>query len=86
MQVNANAMMSISNWMGNSANNVANLNVQERTTTNQGSEVDLLKTEKRTDLAKEMTDQIQIEKTFDVNAKAIKTQNAMIGSLLDLTI
>ncbi|MDD2383637.1 MAG: flagellar basal body rod C-terminal domain-containing protein [Sulfurospirillaceae bacterium] len=93
MQVNANAMMSISNWMNNSANNIANVNTQDYSATqttmnNNGSGVvaQSSQTGNRTDLAKEMTDQISIEKSVDANAQAIKTQDKMIGSLLDLTI
>ncbi len=93
MQVNANAMMSMSNWMNNSANNVANINTQDYSSTqtsitnNGGSIVaQSSQTENKTDLAKEMTNQISIEKSVDANAQAIKTQDKMVGSLLDLTI
>jgi len=93
MQVNANSMMSMSNWMSNSANNVANLNTQDysatRTTmSNSGNAVvaNSTKTGNPTDLAKEVTDQMTIEKSVDANAQAIKSQDTMIGSLLDLTI
>lgn len=93
MQVNANSMMSMSNWMSNSANNVANLNTQDysatRTTiSNSGDAVvaNSTKTGNPTDLAKEVTDQLTIEKSVDANVQAIKSQDKMIGSLLDLTI
>lgn len=93
MQINANSMMSMSNWMNNSANNVSNLNTQDysatRTTmSNSGNAVvaNSIKTGNPTDLAKEVTDQMVIEKSVDANAQAIKTQDKMIGSLLDLTI
>ncbi|MDD3342882.1 MAG: flagellar basal body rod C-terminal domain-containing protein [Sulfurospirillaceae bacterium] len=93
MQINANAMMSMSNWMNNSANNVANVNTQDysatQTTMNSNNEsivAQSSKTGSRTDLSKEMTDQMTIEKSVDANAQAIKTQDKMIGSLLDLTI
>ena len=93
MQVNANSMMSMSNWMSNSANNVANLNTQDysatRTTmSNSGNAVvaNSTKTGNPTDLAKEVTDQMTIEKSVDANAQTIKSQDTMIGSLLDLTI
>lgn len=93
MQINANSISSMSNWMNNSANNVANLNTQDysatRTTmSNSGNAVvaNSTKTGNSTDLAKELTDQIVIEKSVDVNAQAIKAQDKMIGSLLDLTI
>lgn len=93
MQINANSISSMSNWMNSSANNVANLNTQDysatRTTmSNSGNAVvaNSTKTGNPTDLAKEVTDQIVIEKSVDVNAQAIKAQDKMIGSLLDLTI
>lgn len=93
MQVNASAMMSMTAWMNNSANNVANVNTSDygaiqTTIDNNGVGVvaQSSKTESRTDLAKEMTDQISIEKSVEANAEAIKTQDKMIGSLLDLTI
>lgn len=93
MQINANSISSMSNWMNSSANNVANLNTQDysatRTTmSNSGNAVvaNSSKTGNPTDLAKEVTDQIIIEKSVDVNAQAIKAQDKMIGSLLDLTI
>ena len=37
-----------------------------------------------TDLAKELTDQILIEKGSAVNVKAINTQNEMLGTLMDI--
>ena len=92
MQINANSMSSMSNWMNSSANNVANLNTQDysatRTTmSNSGNAVvaNSSKTGNPTDLAKEITDQMSIEKSVDTNAQAIKTQDKMLGSLLDLT-
>ena len=93
MQINANSISSMSNWMNSSANNVANLNTQDysatRTTmSNSGTAVlaNSTKTGKPTDLAKEVTDQIVIEKSVDANAQAIKSQDKMLGSLLDLTV
>ena len=92
MQINANSMSSMSNWMNSSANNVANLNTQDysatRTTmSNSGNAVvaNSSKTGNPTDLAKEITDQMSIKKSVDTNAQAIKTQDKMLGSLLDLT-
>lgn len=93
MQINANSMSSMSNWMSNSANNVANVNTQDysatRTTmSNSGNAVvaNSSKTGNPTDLSKEVTDQMVIEKSVDANAQTIKSQDKMIGSLLDLTI
>jgi len=93
MQVNANAMMSMTNWMNTSANNVANVNTEgfgaSRTTiNNEGNSVvaQSSKTQKETDLSKEFTDQIALEKAFEANAQTIKTKDDMIGSLLDLSV
>lgn len=93
MQVNANAMISMSQWMNNSAHNVANVNTEgynaSRTTlNNQDNSVvaQARQTQSQTDLAKEFTDQIAIDKSFDANAQAIKAKDEMIGSLLDLSV
>ena len=73
MQVNANSMTSMSNQMFKSAVNVANVNNTDANT-------------KQTDLSKELTDQMVIQKNLDANVQAVKTQDKMLGSLLDLTI
>lgn len=91
MQINANAMMAMSNWMGNSAHNVANVNTDEfkatqTTITNQNDSVvaQSSQTENSTDLATEFTDQIALEGAFEANTKPIQTQNEMLGTLLDM--
>jgi len=38
----------------------------------------------QTDLTKEITDQVLITNGFDANASAIKTQNQMLGTILDM--
>lgn len=93
MQVNAASMNAISQWMGNSAHNVANVNTDgfnaNRTTMNNenGSVVaQSSPVEKRTELSKELSDQMVIDKSFEANAQAIKTKDSMIGSLLDLSV
>jgi len=73
MQVNANSMMSMSNQMFKSASSVANMNNADANA-------------KQTDLSKELTDQMVIQKNLDANVEAVKTQDKMLGSLLDLTI
>lgn len=73
MQVNANSMMSMSNQMFKSASNVANMNNTDANS-------------KQTDLSKELTDQMVIQKNLEANVEAVKTQDKMLGSLLDLTI
>ena len=93
MQVNANAMTSMSQWMNTSANNVANVNTEgynaSRTTMNAQNNTVVAQTsqtQSQTDLAKEFTDQITIDKSFEANAQTIKAKDEMIGSLLDLSI
>lgn len=91
MNVNATSMTAMSNWMNNSANNVANVNTDgynatQTTITDQGNAVvaQSSKSKNGTDLATEFTDQIAIDKSFEANADTIKTQDEMLGSLLDL--
>lgn len=91
MQINATAMTAMSNWMNNSAQNVANVNTDnynatQTTITNQNDAVvaQSIQTNNSTELATELTDQIGIDKSFKANADVIKTQNEMLGSLLDM--
>lgn len=91
MQINSTAMMAMSNWMNTSANNVANVNTQDykaiqTNISNQDNAVvaQSSQTENSTDLATELTDQITIDKSFEANANTIKTQDEMLGSLLDM--
>ena len=91
MQMNATAMTAMSNWMNNSAHNVANVNTDnykatQTTITNQNDAVveQSSQTNNSTELATEFTDQITIDKSFKANADVIKTQNEMLGSLLDM--
>lgn len=91
MQINSTAMTAMSNWMNNSAQNVANVSTDnykatETTITNQNDAVvaQSSKSKNGTDLATEIPDQISIDKSFKANADVIKTQNQMLGSLLDM--
>lgn len=84
--------------MNNNAQNVANVNtdgyVPRETTiseTQNGStkantaQADSNGNERsQTNLAKEITDQISIEKIAASNVQAIRTQDEMLGSLLDM--
>ena len=87
-------MMAHQEWMSNNANNVANLNTDGfgsiQTTIQSSSEGSIeassSSTQNATDLAKELTEQIPIEKGTEANAKAIKSYDEMIGSLIDLTV
>jgi flagellar hook protein FlgE len=83
--------------MGNSANNVANINTNgfKPTDTKVVGGEDSLKASSRkaddtgskmsqTDIAKEMSDQIVAQDVTALNVTAIKTQDEMLGSLLDI--
>ena len=87
-------------FLNNSANNVANVNTDgfvpsdttlsdstngnvvanTRSATNNGSP------SSQTDLAKEIPDQINILDSVKANVSAIKTQDEMFGSLLDIKV
>ncbi len=91
MQINSTAMSAMSNWMNNSAQNVANVNTDnynatQTTITNQNDTIvaQSSKSTNGTDLTTEFTDQIAIDKSFKANVETIKTQNEMLGSLLDM--
>lgn len=91
MQINSTAMTAMSDWMNNSAQNVANVNTEkynatQTTITNQDNAVvaQSRKSTNGTDLATEFTDQIALDKSFEANATTIKTQDEMLGSLLDM--
>lgn len=91
MTVNSNSMSAHSRWMDYNANNTANVNTNgynaSRTTieNNQGSvRANASKTGSETNLSKELTEQIEIEKGFSANVPAIKAKDDMLGSLLDM--
>ena len=94
MQINANSMMAHQNWMSNNANNVANVNTEgfnsTQTTIQNPSEGSVqavsTTTETSTNLARELTEQIPIEKAHGANAQAVKAYDEMIGSLIDLSV
>jgi len=94
MQINSTSMMAHSNYITNSANNVANVNTPDfsatSTTLQNPSEGNIQavssSTNSSTSLAKEFTDEIEVQRGFEANAEAIKTADKMIGSLIDLSI
>lgn len=95
---NISSLQSNQVFMDNSANNVANVNTdryvpkdttisetQNGATKANTSMADSNGSEKsQTDLSKEITDQVSIEKIAQSNIKAIRTQDEMLGSLLDI--
>ena len=91
MQVNANSMMAHSSWMNANANNIANVNSENFNASNtsiQNSNDSLkavfVSTSSGTNLAKDMVEQIPIAGGFNAQLAAIKTQEQMIGSLLNI--
>jgi len=93
MNINATSMTAMSNWMNNSAQNVANVNTDnynaiQTTISNQGNAVvaQSSQTENSTDLSTEFTDQIALETNFEANTKPIQAEDEMIGSLLDMKV
>ena len=91
MQVNATSMMAHTDWLATNANNIANVNTQdynsiETTLQSENNSVSAVSSlsESGTDLASDLTEQIPIEGGFNAQVKAIKTQEEMIGSLLDM--
>jgi flagellar hook protein FlgE len=97
---NVSSILAQQTLMDNSANNVANVNTDRfvpdsgvaqggaggSVEANLRSGTDSGSTTSQTDLSKEMTDQMAVEKTVDANAAAIRTQDQMYGSLLDITV
>jgi flagellar hook protein FlgE len=94
MQVNASSMVAHQDWMNSNANNVANVNTDgfnsTQTTIQNPAEGSVQATgstsESGTDLARELTEQIPIEKAHGANAQAVKAYDEMIGSLIDLSV
>ncbi len=84
--------------MNNNADNIANANtdgfiptsgtISERAgnavTANLSAATDTGTAQSQTDLSKELTDQVVIEDVVEANAAAIKTQDQMFGTLLDI--
>ena len=91
---NVNSLMANQTYMNNNANNIANVNTQDYKATqttissdeNGSIQAQSSKSQSQTDLSKELTDQIIIENIQEANVSAIKTQDQMMGSLLDIKI
>lgn len=92
MQINASSIQAHSAWMNNSSHNVANVNTQgfEALQTNleespiQGITADTSKSERATDLTKELPEQMIAERGIEANARTIKTYDDVLGTVLDL--
>lgn len=95
---NVSSILSNQTYMNNNASNVANVNTDgyiPRNTTiseaqngatkaNTSSASDTGSPRSQTNLAKEITDQMTIQNTTTANVQAIRTQDEMLGSLLDI--
>ena len=94
---NVSSIGSHQTMMNTNANNVANVNTdgfipKDTRMYDSGSSVkantrladDNGSKRSQTDVAKELTDQIVVEDSTAVNVVAIKTQNEMLGTLLDI--
>ncbi len=92
MVSNVTSMNAYSTWMSNSANNVANINTDNYNATNttitqNGSNsvvASSSKSSSSTNLAKETTDQMVASTGFNAQVEAIKTQENVIGTLLNM--
>jgi flagellar hook protein FlgE len=88
IKVNAASMMAHQTLMDINANNVANVNTQDFKASEahieNNLEVSENTTNSGTDLTKELTDQIVIEDGFKAQVPAIKTQDEMTKTLLDI--
>ena len=101
MYSNISSINANSTWMNASANNVANINTNKFTPIdtliegdNSGNPKATLRssssagtdTSSGTNLAKEMTDQMVIGDSTAFNASAIKTEDSMTKTLLDIKV
>jgi len=94
---NVSSLMAHQGFANANANNVANVNtdgfVPTRTTLNEGSggvtanfqpATDNGSNLSQTDLSRELTDQVIVQNGHEVQGTAIRTQDEMLGSLLDI--
>jgi flagellar hook protein FlgE len=85
-------------WMNVNSNNVANVNTDgfvpsgtvlsetgnSAVNANVSGATDTGSPKSQTSVSKELTDQVVVEKSVGLNAEAIKTQDEMLGTLLDM--
>lgn len=85
---NVNAMITHQQWMDVNAHNIANVNTENfralEVSLPSSETIAVSQSESGTDLARSLSEQIVIEKGFAAQAPAIKTYDAMLGTLLDL--
>jgi len=94
---NVSSLIAHQNFANTNANNIANVNtdsfVPTRTTlsdTSGGVQASFQKADNngsslsQTDLSREMTDQVIVQRGHQVQGSAIRTQDDMLGALLDI--
>jgi len=88
MTINSTSMQSHQILMDINANNIANVNTEDFTADEgrigNNLEVSSVDTNSSVDLTKELTDQIIIEDGFTAQVPVIKTEDEMMGTLLDM--
>lgn len=96
---NVSSLIAHQSFANTNANNIANVNtdgfVPTRTTLSDksnGVQASFYKIDgngsslSQTDLSREMTDQVIIQRGHEVQGSAIRTQDDMLGSLLDILV
>ncbi len=93
---NVSSIQAHQTWLDNSAQNIANVNTdgyiptqttlkgEDPVTANSSKSDDNGSQKSQTDLSKELPDQIMVNAGVAVNVSTIKTQDEMLGTLLDL--
>jgi flagellar basal body rod protein FlgB len=100
MELNISSIVALQDFNNNSASNIANVNTNHYRPTNTVIEESSVGSVKaisskaddngsslsQTNLVKEITDQIVIENTTFYNVAAIRVQDTIIGTLLDIKV
>ena len=88
LSVSVNAMRAHTDWMNVNAHNVANVNTENFRATDtvitDGPVAQTRPTKSAVDLARELPDQIVIEKGLAAQVSTVRTQDEMLGTLLDM--
>ena len=87
---NVNSLLAHQTLLDINANNVANVNTEDFKATDakivDKLEISAHQTDSGTNLTKELTDQIVIEEGFKAQLPAIKTQDELTKTLLDIKV
>jgi flagellar hook protein FlgE len=97
---NISSLQANQTYMNNNAHNIANSNtdrfipnttaISENTADSVSAKTDKAtdngSLQSQTDLSKELSDQVTIENVNEANVTAIKTQDQMFGTLLDIKV